>query len=253
MAEHKKVVEEIRIRQTWEDDWFHNKFLLAGVLILGFVAHILIPSQGRNIDDKIWESVFSSATCSTLALACVISLTIDMHMRTHISAAAQAGLWITHYVEKPFFEKKTEKELKGWETFLRTPCRGEKKCQGILTDARYRLTWPHLHILTWLIYTIYMTLLFKVWRKSDIDNRRLLLFGFVLTHIFLMVFSWIGHTFPSMFKSQTWLFSEDYHSDWGGLQYVALCFFLTAVNLIYLYWPPKKPKPSGGSQPKECL
>nr|VFK07774.1 MAG: hypothetical protein BECKLPF1236A_GA0070988_1001113 [Candidatus Kentron sp. LPFa]VFK28687.1 MAG: hypothetical protein BECKLPF1236C_GA0070990_1007112 [Candidatus Kentron sp. LPFa] len=264
MEEHKKVTQEIKMRQEWEDDWFHNKFLLAGILILGFVAYVLMPfeweslkpgnkpnPQTRLISDGVYlkpELIFNTPTCLTLALACAISLIIDIHIRTHISAAAQAGLWIKYHVEDTFLgSNKCYPELKGWETFLRNSCEnehnGEGCKKGMNTDAFYRFLWPHLHVLTWLIYIIYMTLLFRVWRESKIDEgkiskskinerKKILGFGFFLVHFPIVMFAWVGHTFPSMFESQSWPWGE--FGDGAEGYYIMLSVVLIVINLFYL-------------------
>ncbi len=246
LAEHKKAVDEIKLRIEREDDWFHHKFVLLGMLVLGFVAYIFFQSYNREDENMTMEELqkrllSSSATCSMLALACVISLAIDMHIRSHISTAAQLGIWIKEYVETPILGKYNSGDFKGWETFLHNPCKKEHETEcrpslsGMHGDDIYRFAWPHLHILTWLLYVIYMLVLFNVWNAGK-EQRRISFVGFVLVHFSLCGFAWIAHYFPKGFQSQTWPFYDKFASgSWQPLSYVGLCLVLVAVNGLYLW------------------
>nr|VFJ92190.1 MAG: hypothetical protein BECKLFY1418A_GA0070994_102128 [Candidatus Kentron sp. LFY] len=246
--EHKKVAAEIKLLQALQDEWFHNKFLLIGILVFGFVAHTLIPyfrkpnrkDEHPALDtDGILNHVLSpgiTLACTVLALACVVSFMIDIHIRNYVSSSIQAGLWIRHHVEEPILGNKTENDIKGWETFLYNPCKkkNSEECKERHSDHSYRTSWSHFHALTWLVYIIYMTLLFDVW-KSHTD-RRILWLGFALVHLSLMGFSWMAHSPPSGFQSQTWPLIEGYDSYYAPLQYVALCAVLVGVNILYFKW-----------------
>nr|VFK63084.1 MAG: hypothetical protein BECKUNK1418G_GA0071005_102916 [Candidatus Kentron sp. UNK]VFK70715.1 MAG: hypothetical protein BECKUNK1418H_GA0071006_103616 [Candidatus Kentron sp. UNK] len=242
MQELEKAEKEIRLHQHQEDDWFHNKFLLIGVLVLGFAMNILTPysnaSNSSNTSiDRIRRKIFSSGTtCLMLAIACVISLLMDAHIRAHVSKATQAGLWIKHYVEKPIISQDEElcidrnkgKDcLKGWETFLYK--------DGMHSDPSYRVTWHNSHALSWLIYIIYMALLFNVWKSKPYD-RSVLFFGFVLVHVTLVGFAWMGHSFPSTLDNSINNLIPISTPVSSGTLAISAASLLIILNLFCLYW-----------------
>jgi hypothetical protein len=164
--------------------------VLVGAVVLGFIVKIYVEASNTkggqkkpqwDVDD-IQENLFSSsATCTVLALACVVSLAIDSHIRVHTATAAQVGIWIKECVEAPIFGKDS---FTGWETFLHNPLSGENE-KGMHADDLYRFLWPHLNILTWLVYVTYMMVLFRTLRTVQ-SNRRVIFIGFILVHLSLL-------------------------------------------------------------------
>jgi len=74
------------------------------------------------------------------------------------------------------------------------------------TDVIWRFTWSHLHIITWLLYSAYLLLLFQAWKGTKIDEdpggvhnrkhqRRWLIVNFVFMHLLALRFCMDGAWF----------------------------------------------------------
>ena len=106
--EHHKAVNEITERTKMDDTWYHNKFLLVGGLfgaILVYSATFVSKSRNKNgaLADKLTNHIAdmfkTTLPSSVLGMACVVSIGIDLHMRSNAIVTHQLGLWITHCVE----------------------------------------------------------------------------------------------------------------------------------------------------------
>lgn len=169
----------------------------------------------------------SNATCSVLALACVIAVAIDIHIRTATIASNQLGLWIENHVEPAYLRP----PYLGYETFIRNG--------GLNSDAVYGFFyWPPLHFLTWVIYLLYLTVLQNVCLQP---NRRvpqrlhLILAGFVLVHLSIAAFAWIGHTAPSAFEFKVLPFGDHWkYGMWPPIFYLVPWLLLFLLNSCYL-------------------
>jgi hypothetical protein len=98
IEEHKKAVEEIKNRDLEDDSWFHNKFLLVGGLLAATLGYMKFGS-GKSPDERLGHLLRSPSAAAILALACVVTLGIDLHIRESQCVTDQLGLWIRSYVE----------------------------------------------------------------------------------------------------------------------------------------------------------
>jgi hypothetical protein len=234
-TEHGKVIEEIKMRIQQGDDWFHKKFLVIGSLvavIVGALAVDIFNARGETKgsspageDDETFDETrkperllsklfAANSTCSVLALATVIAVTIDLHNALSETTVQQLGLWLHHHVEPVFLgvpEAGGRPLILGWEQFLRRP--------GISmhTDALSKLLFhPHGNLFTWTIYALYLGCFQKVairtesWsiKRDDkgIDEpqpspsqQRIALAGFFFVHFSLLTYTVIGHGAPGAF------------------------------------------------------
>ncbi|WP_133512331.1 hypothetical protein [Candidatus Thiosymbion oneisti] len=259
LAEHNKAVEEIKLRIEREDDWFHQKFLLVGMLLFGFAAKLIVDysssmsteskkgeqtkkeppeSKGSTVNHPVSAVV---AICLVVAVATCIALAIDAHLRSIISGAAQLGVWIHRHIEDRFLLEYT---FLGWETFIRhghaVPDTG-----GMHTDVIWRFTWPHLHIITWLLYSTYLFLLFQAWKQIKIDKdpgdvhnrlklqREWLIISFWFVHLLLFGFAWMAHGYPSAFFTKPWPWSSVYEQ--SQLHQPFLYVLLSAILMMTVW------------------
>ncbi len=259
IEEHKKAVTEIKLKIEREEDWFHYKFLLVGGLFgaLLFVAPQFISKQPNSMGSTLNRLIEPIVViCLVLAVATCIALVIDAHVRSIVSGVAQLGVWIHRHIEDPFL---LEQGLLGWETFIRHG-HGVKNTGGMHTDVIWRFTWPQLHVISWLLYSIYLLLLFQAWKQIKIDKgrggvyngligmdrddrhnrlklqRQWLIISFGFVHVLLCGFAWMAHSYPSAFSTQPWPWSSVYVQSQlhQPLLYVLLSAILTITVGLYL-------------------
>jgi hypothetical protein len=228
--ELEKANAEIQYRIQQEDTWFHYKFLFVGALFAGFFTKFRL---GHNSRRTLLVIVSSSTTCFVLALACVVALAIDIHLRNNIVVIQQLALWIRYYAE-PSLASMVHTGFQAWEEFLRMP-------GGMHRDEMYGfLFYPHLHFLTWILYVLYLGSFH--WLSINPDSRRsnaenvLMASGFFGVHAALAAFAFVGHFVPHALKTKAMPWIGDCWQTGlaaaGG--YLLLVLMLVAINSPYL-------------------
>ncbi|HXH37439.1 MAG TPA: hypothetical protein VNN08_02325, partial [Thermoanaerobaculia bacterium] len=228
--ELKKANDEIQYRIEQEDSWFHYKFIFVGALLAAFFTRLT-----RESNEPLLDFVGSTTTCFVLALACIVALAIDIHLRNNIVVIQQLALWIRHYAE-PSLVGTAGSGYQPWELFLRMP-------GGMHSDEIYGLLfYPHLHFLTWILYMLYL-ICFQ-WiavnpampadRKPTVRaipaeyGEDLLLGGsFLFVHAAFGAFAFVGHFVPGSLKLRAVPFTDCWET---GMD--AAWFYLLAALLL---------------------
>lgn len=176
LEELKKVTEEIKLRLSNIDTWFHCKFvLLGGVFLvstgrLGRVIDLAYPwrpqtqapvirrKQKRkqlSEEDELQGFLNSKAAHCVLGQGCVIALTVDMHIRHELDAIISLGNWVAHYAEPALsgieFQERNQGQFLLWGNFLRAE---DESGKTVLGTALHNM--PHLYVLTLLVYVLYI-------------------------------------------------------------------------------------------------
>lgn len=146
IEENKKAVEEIKNRDDGEDNWFHYKFILVGGLLAATMGYIGFgPRAKQSVGQQLTELSRSPSTGVILALASVMVLGVDMHIRRSSCVTDQLGLWIRYYVEPVLLHGNPGNELKslpedfyGWEEFLRVKVKTSRSTDVASGDSSAR-------------------------------------------------------------------------------------------------------------------
>ena len=232
-VEHQKAVDEIRLWIQLQNDWFHYKFILVGAVVAVLVGFFKTKTEkDPNIQFK--DILRSDASCSILAMACIVALAIDMHLRNNITVVQQLALWIANYAEPALLQTPVTFGSHGgfmpWEQFLRVQIHGSS---GMHRDDLYGFAfYPYLHFLTWVIYVVYLWILFEAWRDPDHpDGQSLAIGGFILVQTALGIFTWLAHAAPSSFEFKLLPFLDIWVKgpECAGF-YMLFWFAITAVN-----------------------
>ena len=230
--ELQKANGEIAIRVQQEDTWFHYKFLLVGSMLAAFSGVFTFGKQAGQL--RLAEVATSPTTCTLLGLACIIALSIDIHLRNNIIVILQLALWIAGYAE-PALMPDSATGFVPWEQFLRT------EYEGMHADDLYGfLFFPHLHFLTWAVYATYLCCFQAVTvaasrQSTESYPRALLGGGFIAVHLAFAAFAWVGHFVPGAFLTDVlplwhcWTTGAP-----AALPYVLLAVLLFAVNSPFL-------------------
>ncbi len=268
IEEHKKAVEEIRNRDLEDDSWFHNKFLLVGGLLAATLGYLKF-GYGKTPEERFANLSGSKVTVVILALACVVAIGIDLHVRDSQTTTDELGLWIRSYVEPMLHGgtgngKKTMSDFIGWEEFLRTEAaNGELDAPGPSgvglhsSDLWNLLNAQHVHFLTVLLYLLYVCAFQALALKTRTNNDSHLaqtvdlmeappsitFYCFTIVHASLLAFVWIAHSAPEMFEFKALPFAGKWES--GAIvpaYYMAPCLALVILNWPYLvrYWRSQK-------------
>jgi hypothetical protein len=260
IEENKKAVEEIKSRDEEEDSWFHNKFILVGGLLAATIGFGL-QRGAQSTEDQLTALSESPATAVILALASVLALGIDMHVRGNTCEVSQLGLWIRYYVEPVMLHgnyddggaKSLEtKNFKGWEEFLRTEnkdrtsasavywegSKGTGKHSGELWNFFYE---PHTHFLTVFVYVLYLAFFqaFALNPKTGggFSRRSIPIISFAVVQVSFFAFAWIAHSAPEMFKLKVLPFTGAYEAGYvAPLHYFVPCLALILLNLPYVFY-----------------
>ena len=261
IEENKKAVEEIKSRDEEEDSWFHNKFILVGGLLAATIGFGLQRSR-KSTEDQLTALSESPATAVILALASVLALGIDMHVRGNACEVSQVGLWIRYYVEPVMLHgkyndngaKSLPADFKGWEDFLRTTdethpststvywekSRGSGKHSGELWDFFYE---PHTHFLTAFVYVLYLaffqTFALNTKTGGGFSRRGIPIISFAVVQASFFAFAWIAHSAPEMFKLRVLPFVPVEEAGYvAPLNYFVPCLALVLLNIPYVvyYW-----------------
>jgi hypothetical protein len=240
--ELQKANDEIKLRIEQEDTWFHYKFLLVGVLLAAFLGYLGF-GDGKKTGtpkERLDEIIESRAISSVLVLALLVALAIDMHVRNNAIVIQQLALWITYHAEPAFlqtvFDPKATGAFLPWEQFLRV----ESPVAGMHRDDLYGFAfYPHLHFFTWVLYMFYLGSFQKLMlAHANIAKRQLrsiTIAGFVLVHLSLAAFTWIGHYVPGALELKVF----PYFAIWkngalAALYYLIPCGVLVLLNIPYL-------------------
>jgi len=268
IEENKKAVEEIKNRDLEEDSWFHNKFILVGGLLAATMGYIGfgVPGGPQSPQESPGERLTtlskSQSTAVILALATVLALGVDMHVRGNTCETDQLGLWIRYYVEPVAFHAKPEpdvsesflKNVRGWEEFLResvppSPTAQPKKKSvnwessegaGLHSDELQSLFYdPHIHFLTVFVYVLYLavfqTFACRRGTGSASDEHIIPTICFAVVQVSFFAFAWIAHSAPQMFKIKVLPFSLAYEAGYlVPLHYLVPCLALVIPNIPYL-------------------
>lgn len=257
-AENQKAIEEIRLLMEHEEDWFHKKFLLVGGLLVALLTHLGVESfkvrqvgqenQAETVAEERVLAIFDSgATCLVLALACVIALAIDVHVKSNIMVVEQLGEWLARSVERMAVTKTADTTVVFWEQFLRNPnsdprldsCSGSTKelkqnNGGMHSDDLYSLSYyPHLNFLTGLLYCLFLASLQR-FSHAEKNHRQaglaeLALLGFALVHIAMAIFVWVGHSLPDSFEIKLLPYSDIW---WPSIEVIPFYLFLWSLLVI---------------------
>jgi hypothetical protein len=256
IEENKKATDEIRTKDEEEDTWFHNKFILVGGLLAATLGYIGFGNQPtESAEQRLTTLSKSSSTAVILALASVMALGVDMHVRGNASVTDQLGLWIRYYVEPvllhgPHAEKPTPlpENFYGWEEFLRTNVSREKTVawgeatkegSGLHSGELWNLFYePHIHFLTGFVYVLYLAVFQTFACRSSAEKRIageqvMPLICFAVVHASFFAFAWIAHAAPEMFELKVLPFV-------GALEagyIVPIHYFVPCLALIILNWP----------------
>jgi hypothetical protein len=258
MAEHQKAVEEIKNRDSEEDSWFHNKFILVGGLLaatMGYIGFGGSQTSQESPGERLTALSKSPSTAVILALATVLALGVDMHVRGNACEIDQLGIWIKNYVEPallhPVSGKSQEAEdFKGWEEFLRIavslprpPVYWDTSSGvggGLHNDELQNLLYePHIHFLTVLVYILYLGVFQTFARPRGTgltsDARVMLIICFVVVQASFFAFAWIAHSAPEMFELKVLPFLPAYEFGYlVPLHYFVPCLALVILNIPYL-------------------
>jgi hypothetical protein len=244
--ELQKANDEIKMRIEQEDTWFHYKFLLVGALLASFLGYLGFGGSKSHSSpqERLAEIVSSSATCSVLALACVVALAIDMHIRNNMVVIQQLALWINYYAEPALLQTSYDSMRGGaflpWEHFLRVPGAGMHR-DDLYGSAFY----PHLNFVTWVIYLLYLGS-FQRLSLAQAESREsqqpisspqtgIAVAGFALVHLSLGAFTWMAHYVPGAFVIKIMPYSENWQSGvMAAFIYLWPWVFLVTLNMQYL-------------------
>jgi hypothetical protein len=241
--EFKKAIDEITQRLEEQNSWYHYKFILIGGLFALFLGqsglltgNILLtsaPPATRVARRNVADVLTSTSNYSILALAVVIALGLDMHIRNNMFGNQTLGLWIANYVEPAYPADAT---FVPWETFLR-----KVNAPHIHFDAAYRFGFSvQLHFMTIAAYLVYIIVFQQICitlnkRRSEVQKERqkeILLFGFLLVHLSALAFIFITHAVSSTFRMN--LIPFGYYAN-GWVNFV---YFLTPLGgLLFLSTP----------------
>jgi hypothetical protein len=259
LEENKKAVEEIRNRDLEEDSWFHNKFILVGGLLaatMGYIGFGGPKSPQEPPGERLTTLSKSPSTAVILALASVLALGVDMHVRGNACVIDQLGLWIRYYVEPVAFHagpdsnppKSSLKNFRGWEEFLRVEASQPTKTvdwnhsggAALHSDELQSLFYePHIHFLTVFVYVLYLAVFqtFACRRGTGLasDGRVMLIICFVVVQASFFAFAWIAHSAPQMFETKVLPFSLAYEAGYlVPLHYLVPCLALVILNIPYI-------------------
>lgn len=228
-----KANQEIQLRIGQEDTWFHYKFLLLGALLAAFGGAFTFGArQNRAMD--LASTMRSPAMCIFLALACIVAVAIDIHLRNNIIVVQQLGLWIRHYAE-PALTGTAGSGFKPWEQFLRMPG------AGMHSDNLYGfLFYPHLHFMTWVVFALYLCCFHAIALDRAATKRQVpdafLPGSFAGVHLAFCMFAWVGHFVPGIFETNVIPFAQCWHTGArAAVVYLGLAILLGFANLPF-FW-----------------
>ncbi len=211
MVENQKAIEEIKQKQDHVSHWYELKFMFVGFIVLGFFAEAIFRSNkcvNESTSDK--ESLLtiskSPLTLGVLALAFIVSISVDMQIAAQEKMINQNGIWIAEFVEPAMMgkevieaEKHYDRSIVGWERFLRI---GDKALHtSVLSHLTY---YTYVFFLTILLYAFYLSALLIQSAEVDENNNKksppLRDFGFWVVHLALLACSFSMHHVPETYE-----------------------------------------------------
>jgi hypothetical protein len=154
----KKVYPEIQARILETNEWLFRKFTLAGGLLTGFLLQVWLRLRSKKpgehthdetVENVLFEFLRSPATSAVLGLACMVSLFIDLHMRSSILSIQQLGLWAAKYADVAVGGD--PKGFPLWEQFIRM----EQPNAGMHQSLINALQAENLAVVTIIIFVFY--------------------------------------------------------------------------------------------------
>lgn len=172
MEEHKKVIEEIKVRKGSIDTWFYSRFVLLGGLFF-VLTHLRSNTQELSKNHQLRKFLNCHAVHLVLGVGCVIAVMVDMHIRHELDAIMILGHWLAHYLEPALsgmdFKAKNEGQFLFWENLLRAENTiGPKpvlsplgyllgvKDNGTILDLFLLHSMPHVFFITLVLYIPYV-------------------------------------------------------------------------------------------------
>lgn len=251
-VEHQKVNDEIRLRTEAQDSWFHYKFILTGGMVALLLGQIGLGEFGLDVrarsaasKPRRWmKNIFSSESAYLiLALSCVVSLTIDMHIRSQSAANQRLGLWVSNFVE-PSLVAPPDMDMGflPWEQLLRAPT------TGLWTDSLYRIAYGlHLHYMTIFIYLLYswqlqgVCLEYEGCEKNH-GQRMAVAVSYVFVLLSAFAFTFVSHMIPPTAEISLFHSGKFVDGVVGTLYYLIPLPILAALHLPYLWLVRTRPR-----------
>jgi hypothetical protein len=234
--EVQKANDEIKMLEEEIDTWYHYKFILIGGLVAIFLGQTGGLGGGRNrpvdISDASLGTVFTSTRAAlVLALACVIALAVDMHIRNNFFGMQQLGYWLSTRVEP-----KGEIASRFWETFLR----GESKHSMQNSLAIQMLYGIQVHFLTIFVYLLYLSIFQGVSLfVQDKGKQTIALATFLMVHLTVIAFIILVHTVPAVYNV-SWFPGDcsicTINESLAAIPYAVAWVVLILLNLPYLIY-----------------
>jgi hypothetical protein len=191
-----------------------------------------------------------------LALASVLALGVDMHVRGNTCETDQLGLWIRYYVEPVAFRATPENDplkplspnFRGWEEFIRESAPQQTETvdwdhsagAALHSDELQSLFYdPHIYFLTVFVYVFYLAVFQTFASRRGTgpasDGRVIPTICFVVVQVSFFAFAWIAHSAPQMFEIKVLPFLLAYETGYHvPLHYFVPCLALVILNIPYL-------------------
>jgi hypothetical protein len=234
------------------------------------MGYIGFAKEGQSAEERLMTLSKSPSTAIILALASVLALGIDMHVRGNACETVQIGLWIRYYVEPVLLHAKSDgnsanslpENFYGWEEFLRAKGEPASSTQGQDYPTKRTVYWdrsagsgkhsgelwnlfytPHIHFLTVFVYVLYLVVFQTFAPLTERDERHtrrdMSIICFIVVQASFFAFAGIAHSAPEMFELRVLPFVPAYEAGYlAPLHYFVPCLALILLNLPYLasYW-----------------
>jgi hypothetical protein len=236
--EVEKVIKEIADNQNSMNTWFHFKFLIVAGLFSGFFLYLKPFQKGEDKGKDLEDMARRPNLCLLFALAFILCVTMDIQIKSKTIGSKQCGLWLAHYVEKPFIEKngnglRCDTEFLGWENYLRIGSQGENNGvgTGMHVDFVYSIFyWLPLHSLTYLIYIFFLIVYQNCVTRDKGIKDPILFLSFVLVNWMILSISLQGHAIPSAYEYKIW--EERFDRDQMLFIFFSIGFVLVLLNIM---------------------
>ena len=240
--EVEKVIKEIAANQNSINTWFHFKFLIVAGLFSGFFLYLKPFQKGEDKEKDLEDMARRPNLCLLLALAFILCVTMDIQIKSKTIGSKQCGLWLAHYVEKPFMEKmynssQCDKQFLGWENYLRIGSQGKNKPQDTGTGAGMHFDfvygifyWLPLYSLTYLIYIFFLIVYQNCVTRNKGIKDPILFLSFVLVNWMILSISLQGHAIPSAYEYKIWGWQFD--RDQMLFIFFSIGFVLVLLNIV---------------------
>jgi hypothetical protein len=240
-----KANDEIKFRIEQQESWYHYKFIFIGGMVALFLGQTGFlkgrSSNSRQSHQRLKDIITAESTYSILALACVLALIVDMHIRNNMISIQRLGLWIANYVEPAYVDKKLAQAsgFYPWEQFIRPEAPTPSLQLDTLSSIAFSL---HLHFMTTFIFLLYLIIFHQLCLKTADEvksdaaaGRKQLVFGgFVIVLLSILAFIFVAHAVPSQYEmrlipSNLWVNGLE-----STVYYTMPWIFILLLNLPYL-------------------